>query len=178
MAAIVSMAESFRGVLTDRDDVPRFEIVLDGPRTDTLARYDDRSRRLLAWIRTVAARRPATGGDDVVHCDYHRDNILFDTERKLTGIVDWHEGNLRRGDWRYHLINLAFDFAWALARDWNLIDLAAMQHLDSAIATIDPTLVDVFWAHQSLLTVNMLLTRHWYPDADTLIDFALRRVPE
>src|SRR5882757_8187871 len=178
MAAIVSTAESFRGVLAGRHDVRLFELVLDGQRTDTLAGYDDRSRRLLGWITSVSARRPSIRGDDVIHCDYHRDNILFDTDRELTGIVDWHEGNLRRGDWRYHLINLAFDFAWALAREWNLIDPAAMQLLNNAIATINPELLDTFWAHHALLAVNMLITRRWYPDADALIDFALSRVPE
>ncbi len=179
MAAILSMTDSFKGVLADQPDVPAFELVLHGPRTASLAAYDDRSRRLLEWIRSIDARTPQMTGDDLIHCDYHRDNILFDENGTLTGIVDWHDArNLRRGDRRYQAVHLAFDFAWALARDWNVIDPAAMRLLDRAIAAIDPELVDAYWANDALRMVDMLLSREWYDSADAIIDFALTRVSQ
>lgn len=178
MAAILAMADSFQGMLADHSDVPLLEFVLSGPRTASLARYDDRSRRLLRWIGSIDARDPKMVGNDLLHCDYHRDNILFDETGTLTGIVDWHDArNLRRGDRRYQPVHLAFDFAWALAREWNVIDPAAMQLLDAAIAAIEPESVDAYWANDALRLVDMLLTREWYPDADALIDFALTRLP-
>jgi hypothetical protein len=178
MAAILSMAESFEGLLAEQLDVPLMELVLHGPCTASLAAYDDRSSRLLDWIESVDARAPRMTGVDLIHCDYHRDNILFDDAGRLTGIVDWHDGkNLRRGDHRYEPVHLAFDFAWALAREWNVIDPDAMRLLDGAMAAIEPETVDAYWANDALRLVDMLLTREWYPDADALIDFALTRVP-
>lgn len=178
MAQILSMAESFTGLLDGLSDVAPFQIVLQGPRTASLARHDDRSRRLLEWIRSVEAQAQPMSGTDLIHCDYHRDNILFDETGALTGIVDWHDaGSLRRGDRRYLLVHLAFDFAWALARRWNIIDTAAMQLLDEAIDAMDPALVDTYWAHDALQIVDNLLSHQWNVDADAIIDFALTRVP-
>jgi aminoglycoside phosphotransferase (APT) family kinase protein len=178
MSAILDMADRFSGVLADQPDVPAFELVLHGTRTASLACHDDRTRLLLDWIGSIGARAPRMTGDDLIHCDYHRDNILFDENGGLTGIVDWHDTrNLRRGDCRYQAVHLAFDFAWALARDWNVIDPAAMQLLDQAIAAIEPETVDAYWANDALRMVDMLLSRQWYESADAIIDFALTRVP-
>ena len=52
---------------------------------------------------------------------------------------DWHEErNLRRCDWPYHLVHLAFDIASMVALGWNTIDPAAMRLLNDALAGIDP----------------------------------------
>lgn len=178
MAAILSMAAAFAGQLADYPDVPLLDLRLDESRTDSLARYDDRSRRLLDWIREVESRGTSMTGTDLIHRDYHRDNILFDGGSVITGIVDWHDPtNLLRGDWRYHLVNLAFDFAWALGRKWNIIDPAAMRLLDDALGAADPALLDACWARNALELVDTLIQREWHPDAGYALDYALTRVP-
>jgi aminoglycoside phosphotransferase (APT) family kinase protein len=177
MRAILEMADGFAGLLADFRDVPLLDLTLDESRTTSLERYDDRSRRLLAWIERVRARGVRMAGTDLIHRDYHRDNILF-RGQEITGIVDWHDAkNLCRGDRRYHLVNLAFDFAWALGREWNTIDPAAMRLLDDALDDVEPELLDAYWAHNALGLVDGLIRAEWYPDAGYVLDYALTRVP-
>jgi aminoglycoside phosphotransferase (APT) family kinase protein len=175
MRAILDLLDMFEGALADFPDVPLLDLRLEESKNASLERYDDRSRRLLAWGRSVEARRVEMSGTDLIHRDYHRDNILFQ-DRTITGVVDWHDAkNLRRGDRRYILVNLAFDFAWALGREWNTIEPAAMRLLDNALDEVEPELLDAYWAHNALGLVGGLIEREWYPDAGYVLDLALTR---
>lgn len=177
MRAMLAMIDDFAGLLAGFPDVPLLDLTLEESQTAALERYDDRSRRLLAWIEQVRARGVRMAGTDLIHRDYHRDNILFQG-KEITGIVDWHDAkNLRRGDRQYHLVNIAFDFAWALGREWNTIDPAAMRLLDAALAEVEPELLDAYWAHNALGLVAGLIRAEWYPDAGYVLDYALTRVP-
>jgi aminoglycoside phosphotransferase (APT) family kinase protein len=175
MRAILTMLDTFEGALAGFQDVPRLDLRLDESKTAALERYDDRSRRLRAWLRHVEDRRVEMAGTDVIHRDYHRDNILFE-DHAITGVVDWHAtGNLQRGDRRYVLVNLVFDFAWALGREWNTIEPAAMRLLDDALAGVEPELLDAYWAHNALGLVDGLIRAGWHLDAGYVLDLALTR---
>lgn len=175
MRAILDLLDRFEGALADFPDVPLLELRLDESKTGSLEGYDERSRRFLAWVRNVEARRVEMAGTDLIHRDYHRDNILFQ-DHTITGVVDWHDArNLRRGDRHYILVNLAFDFAWALGREWNTIEPAAMRLLDDALAEVEPELLDAYWAHNGLGLVDGLIRNEWFPDAGYVLDFALTR---
>lgn len=104
MRAMLTMVDGFAGLLADFSDVPLLDLTLEDSQTTSLERYDDRSRRLLAWIEQVRARGVRMSGTDLIHRDYHRDNILF-RGQTITGIVDWHDarrvdaafGSIERG---------------------------------------------------------------------------------
>jgi Ser/Thr protein kinase RdoA (MazF antagonist) len=55
-----------------------------------MARYDRRTARLLAAIEEPGAAVPERlDGDDLVHFDFHPENVLVDASGSVTGVVDW-----------------------------------------------------------------------------------------
>lgn len=51
-----------------------------------LERYSDRSRELLALIRQLDDADMI--GDDLMHLDFIPDDVLFDTDGTISGVVD------------------------------------------------------------------------------------------
>ncbi|MEQ4208876.1 phosphotransferase [Actinopolymorpha sp. B9G3] len=177
--AVLAMNERFAGQLTSRPDVPVPPLHLrhsgpEFPRHETLAGYNDRSRRLLKIIREVgAAPVHEMTGDDLVHTDYTIPNVLIDDSGKITGVVDWNFG-VARGDRHFGLIKLRFDLAWARldpTGGHNGVQQEAIDHLDNYLdATLEPDLLRMYWAHWTLTMLHWTI-RAGEPD---VIDLHLR----
>lgn len=172
VAATDRMAE----LLADRLDVPTPDLHLatSGPGFclhETLATYDDRTRRLLDRVRAIGRRLPTPmHGTDLVHLDFHPGNILVDATGRLTGIVDWN--GMGRGDRWFAVVTLRFDLTQLR------VDPALMSWLDALIeANVAPAALDAYWAHLSLRLVDWTIRHHgpanldhWHTVADQHLD--------
>jgi hypothetical protein len=105
-----------RGVLAGRSDLPPLRLFLleDGPGFclhGSLRSYDGRTRRLLDQIEEVGRAFPGDvlDGDDLVHTDFHPENVLVDADGVITGVIDW--DGATRGDAGFDLFTLRFDLA-------------------------------------------------------------------
>lgn len=172
MDAILAVNESFAGLLTDRPDVLPPDLRLeqrlarDGvPAVRSLARHNARSRGVLARILEVErSSNLAPAASDLVHRDFAPGNILFDANGQLTGLVDWHDkSTLARGDRCFSLVVLRFDIGRGLAIDpdgehgWGTIDHDALLLLEDALAAIESETLRLYWAVQSLITVDAVI---------------------
>ena len=184
MEAILALNESFAGLLSRRPDVPTIEMrsatevtAAGAPRYAALERYDDRTRELFARIREIQQTndRPMTG-DDLLHGDFSPPNILFDETRNLTGIVDWHDHTLYRGDRRYSLVPLRFELAWAIVRGWTTVDPDAVMRLDEVLDTIEPATLKLYWTHPSLNLLGAMIAEDRPTDIDHLLKIAWSRL--
>jgi aminoglycoside phosphotransferase (APT) family kinase protein len=184
--AIDELSRRFVGLLADHPEVPNPDLHLrvggrELFRHDSLARYDDRSRRLLARIRAVGATGgDRMAGDDVVHLDLTPGNILVDDAGRITGVVDWDGYNgLARGDRRFGLVTLRFDLAWGIALDprYPAVDPDAVDRLDTLLDAIPPATLRRYWAHMSLRMVDWTIRQHGPSDVDHQLAFAATRLP-
>lgn len=184
MEAILALNESFAGLLIDQPDVPAIEmrsatdVTADGTlRYGALERYDNRTRELFARIREIheTSDQPMTG-HDLVHGDFSPPNILFDGTGNLTGIVDWHDHTLYRGDRRYSLAPLRFELAWAIVRRWTTADPDALRRLDEALDTIEPATLQLYWTHPSLNLLGAMIQEDRHTDVDHLLTIASSRL--
>ena len=156
--AVVAMNERFACLLVDRPDVPPPPAFPapgpgDHPWERTLGRYSERTRRLLRRIREIGGGEPRElVGADLVHTDYSLGNVLWDEEGNITGVVDWNRG-VARGDRRFALLGMRVDLATEGDRYEGQQD--AIERLDEVIAaTIEPTLLRVYWAHWTAHNVH------------------------
>jgi hypothetical protein len=140
----------------------------------TLRVYDDRTRRLLGRINEIGRHDDGRRGDDLVHLDFHPENLLT-VDGRLTGIVDW--DGIGRGDRRFALVTLLFDLAHGRRfrsgyRELNEDDLAP---LTDRLAEVPTESLRPWWAHMSLRLVDWTI-RHRYPTAEIehYIDFSCR----
>lgn len=184
MEAILALNESFAELLVHQHDVPTIEVKLSTRVADTgvgryaaLDDYNDRTSELLARIREIheTSDAPMTG-DDLVHSDFSPPNILFDENGNLTGIVDWHDHRLSRGDRRYSLVPLRFELAWAIARGWITVDPAALRRLDQTLDTIDPATLRLYWTHPSLGLIDEMIREGRHTELDYLLTIAWSRL--
>ena len=81
--SMIEVNQRCRGILADRDDpAPSLYLREDGPGFclhGPLADYDQRTARLLAEIEEVGAAVPEhLAGTDLVHFDFHPENVLVD----------------------------------------------------------------------------------------------------
>jgi Phosphotransferase enzyme family len=182
--AIVAANETFAGLLRDRPDVPAPELFLRESGQghcvhETLAEYDDRGRKLLAWIREVGSEAPATlPGEDLVHWDLVPGNVLMDEAGAVTGIVDW--DGIGRGDRRFSLMKLRFVLERAAvlrpAGD-PIVSASAVARLDERLQ--DMMELEVFrlcWAHWSLSMVDWAIRHSPRAYADLYLDLAVSRL--
>ncbi|GAA2757700.1 phosphotransferase [Actinopolymorpha rutila] len=179
--AIVAANDRLAGVLADRSDVhvPDLHLRRSGDGWclhETLERYDDRSRRLLKWIREIGDTSPQhLSGDDLVHLDLVPGNVLFTTGEAVTGIVDW--AGLGRGDRWFALLKLRFHLAFLLATrpaGGPSVEPEAIVRLDEILGRqVDPVMLRAYWAHWSLGLVDWAV-RHGPPEhAEHYLDIAL-----
>ncbi|MER7506445.1 phosphotransferase [Nonomuraea pusilla] len=138
-----------------RADGPGF--CLHGP----LREHDGRTRRLLAQIEEIGASFPdRLDGDDLVHGDYHPENVLVDGSGAVTGVVDWHGAARGNGDLDLHTLR------FHLAR-------RAPHLLFDVHGPAEP----VCWAHMSLRQVDWAI-RHFSPaEVTAWLDVAERLRP-
>lgn len=184
MEAVLALNESFAGLLIQRPDVPTIDIRLATevtaagvPRYAALEGYDNRTRELFARIREIheTSNGPMTG-HDLVHGDFSPPNILFDETGNLTGIVDWHDHTLYRGDRRYSLVPLRFELAWGIVREWTTVDPAALRRLDEALDTIEPVTLQLYWTYPSLNLLCAMIQEDRPTDIDHLLTIAWSRL--
>jgi hypothetical protein len=128
-------------------DVPVPRLLLRHERGhQSLGNYSDRGRNLLRQVHRFGDVE--MHGDDPLHSDYNHENVLFDDQGQVTGVVDW-AGSARRGDRRFALVKLRYLLAWELR------DLALLTRLDELLETmIDPETLLVYWAHWGLRMVD------------------------
>jgi aminoglycoside phosphotransferase (APT) family kinase protein len=115
--AIVAMTERVAGLLADRPSLepPRLSFGRDSDPTpiNPIQQHSRRARALLDAIRGTAADLGTdAGGDDLVHTDLTVANTLFDTDGRITGLIDWNYG-VSRGDRHYGLAKLLHTFQYA-----------------------------------------------------------------
>ena len=148
-----------RGVLADRDDLPAPSLYLrtDGPGFclhEPLARYDRRTARLLAAVEEIGAEVPeCLAGDDLVHFDFHPENVLVDAAGTVTGVVDWDGAGRSNG--YLDLFTLRFDLTRRAPDLGRWLD-------DQLRGAASDAVTRACWAHMSLRVVDWCI-RHWPP---------------
>jgi hypothetical protein len=179
---LVAIAGRGAGLLRGRPDVPAADLHLlrSGPGFclhQTLAQYDDRTRRLLDLVRRIGTASPhRMAGDDLVHMDFHPGNVLVDRTGAVTGIVDWDGAG--RGDHRFALVTLRFDLAvpGVDAQDRSARSAAA-RWLDNRIDDLfDDATLRAYWAHMGLRQVDWAIRHHGPDDVDRWLTVAASRL--
>jgi hypothetical protein len=179
---LVAIAGRGAGLLRGRPDVPAVDLHLlrSGPGFclhQTLAQYDDRTRRLLDLVRRIGTASPhRMAGDDLVHMDFHPGNVLVDRTGAVTGIVDWDGAG--RGDHRFALVTLRFDLAvpGVDAQDRSARSAAA-RWLDNRIDDLfDDATLRAYWAHMGLRQVDWAIRHHGPDDVDRWLTVAASRL--
>lgn len=153
---MVALNERFAGLLAGTG-FPTAELFLDrsGPGFclhEPLAGYDADTAKVLDWIREVGRSvPPRMAGDDLVHLDYHHQNVLVDASGGICGVIDW--DGAHRGDRRFDLVTLRF------STEPDDRELAA--HLDGLLADrLGEDELRPFWAHLSLRLVDWSIRHH------------------
>lgn len=167
--SMVAVNRRCRGLLAGRHDLPAPSLYLlaDGPGFclhEPLARYDRRTAQLLAEIHEIGAAGPEhLSGDDLIHLDFHPENVLIDDAGTVTGVVDWDA--IGRGNGDFDLITLRFDLA---RRAPDLGSWLGEQLADR----VPDEVAQVCWAHLSLRLVDWSI-RHLTPaDVNAWLDVA------
>lgn len=175
LESMLALNDRFAGLLAGRDGVPVPELRLQDPVwRESLRRYSKRSRQVLAAIDRIDD--VAIVGDDLVHLDFHPENVLFDDDGSVTGVVDW-DGGAARGDRRFALIKFRFELAWGTL--YLPTDPVVVEQLDRQLdATIPPDLLRRYWSHWSLRMLDWTIRGLQAPEADIElhIDLALSRL--
>jgi hypothetical protein len=158
-----------RGLLAGRPDLPAAPLYLreDGPGFclhEPLARYDRRSARLLAAVEEAGAAVPEhLAGYDLVHFDFHPENVLVDAAGAVTGVVDW--DGISRGNGDFDLITLWFDLARRAPGLGRRLGGLVRETVAADVAL-------ACWAHLSLRLVDWSI-RHLGPaDVEAWLDIA------
>jgi len=169
---MVALNERFGDLLVGTDHA-HAELFLDrsGPGFclhEPLAEYDARTARVLDRIREIGrAVPPRQAGDDLVHTDYHHQNVLVDAAGTITGVIDWDGAG--RGDRRFALVVLRFAVAPG--------DTALAGYLDGLLADrLTPDELRPYWAHMSLRMVDWSI-RHLTADHVTHYVTLADRIP-
>jgi hypothetical protein len=166
--SMVEVNRRCRGVLADRRELPTpsLHLLADGPGFclhEPLARYDRRTARLLAEIHEIGAAGPERlYGDDLVHLDFHPENVLVDAEGAVTGVVDWDA--VGRGNGDFDLFTLRFDLARRAP--------GLGRRLDVLLADVPDEVVRVCWAHLSLRLVDWSIRHLTSGDVDAWLEAA------
>ena len=128
---------------------------------ESLAGYDERTRELLSWVRSVGHEDGTLlPGSDLVHLDLHPGNILVDETETITGVVDWDAAG--RGDARLGWVTLLFDLARGVSFDSRYADVGTgtIRRLEDQISGLGSGLLRQCWAHMSLRQVDWSLRHH------------------
>jgi hypothetical protein len=165
--AMLDLNDRLAGLLADRSAVAPADLHLtaDGPGFclhGPLAGHSARTARLLERVHAAGADHPVMTGDDLVHLDYHPQNVLVDDRGRITGVVDW--DGARRGDRHFDLVTLRFTLA---GRAPHLLG-----PVDRRLAGLEPRLRRAYWAHMSLRQVDWSIRHHDAATVDRWLDVA------
>jgi hypothetical protein len=149
--SMLAVHDRCRGLLAGRPDLepPSLYLLSDGPGFclhEAMRTYSRPAARLLAQIHEIGAAVPdRLAGDDLVHFDFHAENVLVDDQGSVTGVVDW--DGAARSDGALDLMTLRFDLAYrSPGLGWLVHDrLLAEAPADVRLAC---------WAHMALRLVD------------------------
>ena len=166
--SMIEVNQRCRNILADRDDpAPSLYLREDGPGFclhGPLADYDQRTARLLAEIEEVGAAVPEhLAGTDLVHFDFHPENVLVDGAGTVTGVVDWDGAGRSHG--YFDLFTLRFDLA-RRAPDLGRWLAGQLQ------GTAPDDVVLACWAHMSLRLVDWVIRHFTAPYVTTWLGVA------
>ncbi|HEX3811670.1 MAG TPA: phosphotransferase [Mycobacteriales bacterium] len=182
--ALVEMNDRFAGLLSGRPDVPRPSLCLrrsaeHRPRHELLDRYSARTREMLQLIQEIGDEVPDhIAGDDLLHVDYARGNVLSDENGRITGVVDWNLG-VARGDRLLALVSLRSDLQWSalFPEGAGGVERAAIDHLDRILeARIDLTTLRAYWAFWTLMKLDGLIEENAPRAIELFLDLGFRRL--
>lgn len=165
---MVDMNEQFADLLIDRSDVPVPPLNLrpmtpPHPGQEILRRHSDRTRRVLDRIYEIGEDEPSEMvGDDIVHVDFARGNLLWDKQGRITGVVDWNHG-IARGDRRFALVGLRSDLEWSrlFPPSRSLITNDAIDRLDDILQRmVEPATLRRYWAHWTLSKLHGVIPQN------------------
>jgi hypothetical protein len=167
--SMIEVNRRCRELLAGRADLAAAPLFLreDGPGFclhEPLAHYDRRTALLLEQIEEIGVSAPEhLTGDDLVHFDFHAENVLVDAAGTVTGVVDW--GDANRGDGYLDLVTLRFD----LARRAPELGRRVEEFLDGAAAD---EVARACWAHMSLRLVDWSIRHLDAADVTAWVDVA------
>lgn len=173
LESMLEVNRKLRGVLAGRDEVaaPSLYLLTDGPGFclhGPMAAYDRRTARLLAAIEEIGAAVPEhLHGDDLVHFDFHPENVLIAGHGEVTGVVDWDGAG--RGDATLDLMTLWFDLTRRAPQ------LAPLVERELRVAPQQVLLAS--WAHMSLRLVDWSIREHGRDAVESWLGVATRLIP-
>jgi len=172
--SMVELLSRSRGLLAGRADLPAPSLYLrtDGPGFclhGAMASYDRRTARLLAAIEATGAEVPEhLSGDDLVHFDFHPENVLVDRTGAVTGVIDW--DGAARSNGVLDLMTLRFDLARRAP------DLG--RWIGGLLCEVAPEPVRLAcWAHLSLRLVDWAIREHAPADVSAWVAVATELMP-
>jgi len=129
---------------------------------DTLRAYSAESAALLDALQQIVAAHASEcpKRNDIVHFDFHTNNILIEDDR-VTGVIDW-EGS-ESGDCAFDLVTLLF-YTWPFADFRNALWLALLERTTRGAAA-------VYLAHMIVRQLDWSMRHH---ARETVIDQYMR----
>jgi Phosphotransferase enzyme family len=172
---MVAVNRRCRGLLAGRPEFPAPSLFLlsDGPGFclhEPVAGYSRRTARLLAAIEEAGAAVPEhLEGDDLVHFDFHPENVLVDPSGAVTGVIDWDGASRSNGV--FDLFTLRFDLAYRAPDLGRWVDGLLREEAGDELWL-------ACWAHMSLRLVDWSI-REIGPEAVAIwLDVAEELRPE
>lgn len=157
---LIELVELRRGILSGTPysgrPMPMY-LVSSGPGWclhEPLRAYSAATSALVEEIEALAGEDDVVVGDDLVHLDYHLENVLVDPDRpgKVTAILDW--DGARAGLAGIDLAVLAFDLT-------RRAPSALRQRVeDHFLATTPAEVAPRMWAHVGLRLVDWAIRHH------------------
>lgn len=178
--AMVAMNDRFADLLVEYAEVPIASMRAEWA-YEYVAEHSDRCRRLIERIREIDADCPyEMTGNDLVHLDYARGNVLFDENGNVTAVIDWNSG-VARGDRNFALVSLRSDLEWREQSAENRagIDDSAVERLDEILdERIDPVLLRKYWAFWTLQKVPPAIWRKEYDVLEVFLRLGEQRLAQ
>ena len=172
--SMVEVNRHCRGLLANRSDLPAPSLYLlaDGPGFclhGPMAVYDRRTTRLLQAVEEIGAAVPERlAGDDLVHFDFHPENVLVDASGTVTGVIDWDGAS--RSDGVLDLVTLQFDLARRAPRLGRWVGALLRDECAGAVAL-------ACWAHMTLRLVDWSIRELTASDVSAWVRVAEELMP-
>jgi Phosphotransferase enzyme family len=174
VAGMVEVNQRCRGLLTDRSDLPAPSLYLrtDGPGFclhGPMASYDKATARLLAAVEEIGAAEPdCLAGVDLVHFDFHPENVLVTRSGRISGVVDWDGAN--RSDSTFDLFTLRFVLARIAPELGHWLGGLLRE-------TAAPPVLRACWAHMSLRLIDWSIRELTTADVSAWVQVATDLMP-